>query len=173
MLCGDLNTAWSSTVRQYALQKCTPGLASMGLAHLLPLPLLLSPPLLSFPLSPSVCLGQSWGREGRRCTGCGGQQAASASHNRSPVNSSHRAAASVCGSIYSDCEAHSGIGFHVALWTRANFWGVVFLGACQSSSSLMNTNYCTDLLHEVGAQAISIQAALQDEIFLLGTDSHK
>lgn len=79
----------------------------------------------------------------------------------------------VCGSIYSDCEAHSGIGFHVALWTHANFWGVAFLGACQSSSSLMNTNYCTDLLHEIGAEAISIQAALQDEIFLLGTDSRK
>lgn len=37
----------------------------------------------------------------------------------------------------------------------------------------MNTNYCTDLLHEIGAEAISIQAALQDEIFLLGTDSRK
>lgn len=80
---------------------------------------------------------------------------------------------SVCGSIYSDGEAHAGIGFDVALWTRANFWGVVFLGACQSNSSLMNTNYCTDLLHEIGAEAISIQAALQEEIFLLGTDSRK
>lgn len=79
----------------------------------------------------------------------------------------------VCGSIYSDGDAHCGIGFDVALWTQANFWGVVFLGACQSNSSLMNTNYCTDLLHEIGAEAISIQAALQDEIFLLGTDSRK
>lgn len=79
----------------------------------------------------------------------------------------------VCGSIYSDLNAHSGIGFDVALWTRANFWGVVFLGACQSNSSPMNTNYCTDLLHEISAEAIPIQAALQDEIFLLGTDSRK
>lgn len=101
-------------------------------------------------------------------------QAASASQDQFPLEL--RATALpvfVCGSIYSDGDAHSGIGFDVALWTHANFWGVVFLGACQSNSSLMNTNYCTDLLHEIGAEAISIQAALQDEIFLLGTDSRK
>lgn len=83
LLCGDLNTDWSSTVRQCALQKCTPGLASTGLPpFFLPLPLPLSPsPSLS---SPTKCLfGASWGREWRRCTEYCGQQAASASHNRS------------------------------------------------------------------------------------------
>lgn len=103
-------------------------------------------------------------------------QAASASHDQSPREPEPRATSLpvfVCRSIYSDLDAHSGIGFDVALWTRANFWGVVFLGACQSNSSPMNTNYCTDLLHEISAEAIPIQAALQDEIFLLGTDSRK
>lgn len=58
LLCGDLNTDWSSTVRQCALQKCTPGLASTGLPPFFSLFPSLSPHLLPFPLPPSVCLGQ-------------------------------------------------------------------------------------------------------------------
>lgn len=86
-----------------------------------------------------------------------GKKATSASHGQFPPEPrAAELAVSVRGSIYSDGDAHSGIGFDVALWTRANFWGVVFLGACQSNSSLMNTNYCTDLLHEIGTEAISI-----------------
>lgn len=101
-------------------------------------------------------------------------QAASASRGQSPHEpSATKPPIFLSAGLYIDGEAHSGTAFDVALWTPANFWGVVFLGACQSNSSLVNTNYRTDLLHEIGAEAISIQAALQDEIFLLGTDSRK
>lgn len=59
----DLITAWSSTVRQCALQKCTPGLAGMGLPlffSLLPFPSL----PISFPFLSHQCLfGASWGKE--------------------------------------------------------------------------------------------------------------
>lgn len=111
------------------------------------------------------------------CALVSASQAASASTASSPMNLQPPSRpfffSFLSAGLYIDGEAHSGTAFDVALWTPANFWGVVFLGACQSNSSLVNTNYRTDLLHEIGAEAISIQAALQDEIFLLGTDSRK
>lgn len=109
------------------------------------------------------------------CAVVSAAQAASASTASPPMNlpPPSRPFFFLSAGLYIDREAHSETAFDVALWTPANFWGVVFLGACQSNSSLVNTNYRTDLLHEIGAEAISIQAALQDEIFLLGTDSRK
>lgn len=62
LLCGDLNTDWSPTVRQCALQKCTPGLASTGLPpffSLFPSPSLpISFPFLSHQVSVWGKLGQ-------------------------------------------------------------------------------------------------------------------
>lgn len=136
-------------------------------------PTFLSTPLLPFPPSQVSVPGHAGVGKGGDARGAVGSRPPLplTTSPREPPSTTRPVSA--CRSKYSDCEAHSGIGFDVALWTQANFWGVVFLGACQSNSSLMNTNYCTDLLHEIGAEAISIQAALQDEIFLLGTDSRK
>ena len=132
-------------------------------------PALLSPP---FPFFPSIHRQMSprqagvgsgvdaWGLDSAHTPPPApftGRKATSASHGQFPLEPpATELAVFVRRSIYSDGDAHSGIGFDVALWTRANFWGVVFLGACQSNSSLMNTNYCTDLLHEIGAEAISV-----------------